>query len=297
MKKIPKLIFTVGLQCSGKTTWAKDVCEKDSNHFRVSLDDLRLMRGKYWHPADEDLIENSALSIVCNALRAGKSVIFDAMNLNAEKRTYFANRAQEVLDLADEGLTFSVITKSFLDVPITELLKRAAARVDERGITPQVIIETYMRNKDRLPALIPTQNDRLPKAIIVDIDGTIADKGERNPYNWSKVGEDTPHLDIIKLVEMLADYKDVIFMSGRSIICHAETRSWIKEHTNLTNFELLMRSKDDNRKDDIVKLELYLNFVAGQYNVDYVIDDRDQVVKMWRNVLGLRCLQVAEGNF
>ena len=37
--------------------------------------------------------------------------------------------------------------------------------------------------------------------------------------------------------------------------------------------------------------------LLSEYDVAGVLDDRDQVVKMWRNELGLTCLQVAEGNF
>ncbi|GGM15372.1 hypothetical protein GCM10012279_36880 [Micromonospora yangpuensis] len=61
--------------------------------------------------------------------------------------------------------------------------------------------------------------------------------------------------------------------------------------------ELHMRTEKDNRKDSIIKAELYRTHVQGQHEVAFVIDDRDQVVRMWRHELGLACLQVAEGDF
>lgn len=53
----------------------------------------------------------------------------------------------------------------------------------------------------------------------------------------------------------------------------------------------------DNRKDSIVKRELYEKYIEGKYLIRFVLDDRNQMVDMWRNELGLKCLQVAEGNF
>ena len=57
-----------------------------------------------------------------------------------------------------------------------------------------------------------------------------------------------------------------------------------------------MRSTGDHRNDAIVKQELYEQEIAGKYNVDFCVDDRDRVVDLWRS-LGLTCFQVAEGWF
>ena len=37
--------------------------------------------------------------------------------------------------------------------------------------------------------------------------------------------------------------------------------------------------------------------IMEEYDVLCVFDDRNQVVDMWRNGLGLQCFQVADGNF
>ena len=57
-----------------------------------------------------------------------------------------------------------------------------------------------------------------------------------------------------------------------------------------------MRKTGDNRKDAIVKREIYETHIKDKYQVDYVLYDRNQVVEMWRS-LGLTCLQVADGDF
>lgn len=86
----------------------------------------------------------------------------------------------------------------------------------------------------------------------------------------------------------------MIFVSGRSEYCRKDTEIWLMEYFNIPT-NLLMRKSDDNRKDSYVKYDI-LQDLAKAYNICYVIDDRDQVVKMWRDS-GIRCLQVAEGAF
>jgi hypothetical protein len=57
-----------------------------------------------------------------------------------------------------------------------------------------------------------------------------------------------------------------------------------------------MRPEGDTRNDGIVKNELFERHLAGRFIIDFVLDDRDRVVAMWR-AKGLKVLQVAEGNF
>jgi hypothetical protein len=57
-----------------------------------------------------------------------------------------------------------------------------------------------------------------------------------------------------------------------------------------------MRAAKDNRRDDVVKRELYKRHVRDHFDVLFVLDDRTQVVRMWRS-RGLVCFQVAPGDF
>lgn len=140
-------------------------------------------------------------------------------------------------------------------------------------------------------------------AWIVDIDGTLALKGDRSPYDWSRVGEDAPNKSVVTVARALAARSGLIFMSGRMEQCRELTRLWL--HGNVCDhpgvctekYPLLMRKDGDNRPDQIIKRELYERQVVGLYEVEGVLDDRDRVVKMWREELGLACLQVAPGNF
>lgn len=140
---------------------------------------------------------------------------------------------------------------------------------------------------------------------LCDIDGTLALRGDRSPYDWSRVGEDAPNKPVVTVVRALAVRSPLVFMSGRMEQCRQQTLTWL--HANvcdharlpvcLTGYPLYMRADDDYRPDQVVKRELYERLVQGIHEVEGVIDDRDKVVRMWRDELGLTCLQVAPGAF
>jgi hypothetical protein len=136
--------------------------------------------------------------------------------------------------------------------------------------------------------------------IIVDIDGTISEKTDRDIYDYSRVMEDMPKKDIIKLVKLLyLQWNDIVFCSGREDSCMDATKQWIRKYVFdgiETPIELYMRKKGDNRPDHIVKREIYMNKIAPRHDVWFVLDDRNSVVDMWRE-LGLTCLQVQKGDF
>ena len=139
-------------------------------------------------------------------------------------------------------------------------------------------------------------------AWIVDLDGTLALRGDRSPFDWARVGDDTANKPVITVARLLAAKSGLIFMSGRMAQCRGETRQWL--HTFVCEpslctckMPLLMRKDGDNRPDQIVKRELYERHVQGLYEVEGVLDDRTKVVRMWRDELHLACLQVADGDF
>ena len=136
--------------------------------------------------------------------------------------------------------------------------------------------------------------NEIDDVIIVDIDGTIALKGNRDPYDYALVREDFPNKKVISVVMQLENWNDVVFVSGRSKICREDTEQWLAQ-IGFEKPELYMRRLDDYRSDEIVKKEIYYRHISPR-NVLCVFDDRNKVVKMWRE-LGLTCLQVADGDF
>lgn len=144
---------------------------------------------------------------------------------------------------------------------------------------------------------------RMPPVVLVDIDGTVADMGKgqpgrRSPFDWDRVGEDEPIWPVINVVKALCRDWSAIFVSGRDEICRRETLLWLDKHglTPYASTPLFMRPHKDYRSDVDVKREIYEREIRDRYDVRLVLDDRIQVVNLWRE-LGLTCFQVAEGNF
>lgn len=143
------------------------------------------------------------------------------------------------------------------------------------------------------------------KAIIVDLDGTLSnselrvklctdDKGKLDFIKfYESLGTDMPNYwcrDIIKTYE-----GSIILVSGRPHKYRAKTIEWLNFH-NIKFLRLMMRVDEDYRKDSIIKKEIYEYFIKDSFDIEYCIDDRQQVVDMWRD-LGLTCLQCAKGDF
>ena len=139
--------------------------------------------------------------------------------------------------------------------------------------------------------------EELPKAIICDIDGTLAKMNGRGPFEWMRVGEDIVNSPIRHIVNLYqGSGHTIIIFSGRDGVCEPETRDWLADNFIGYNF-LFMRPKGNNEKDAIIKRRLFDEHIAGKYDVQFVLDDRNQVVDMWRKDLGLTCLQVDYGDF
>lgn len=136
-----------------------------------------------------------------------------------------------------------------------------------------------------------------PAAILVDVDGTVALRGGRSPYDESTVGDDAPNTPVVVAVRaMHAAGHLVVFCSGRTEGCRAETEKWLAEHVAVPYEALHMRPVGDFREDAALKRDIYDQHIAGRYEVVAVFDDRSRVVAMWR-ATGLPVFQVAYGDF
>lgn len=137
----------------------------------------------------------------------------------------------------------------------------------------------------------------LPKAIIVDIDGTLAKMNGRGPFDWHRVGEDLVNEPVRHLVNLYqgSGHKIIIF-SGRDSVCREQTRQWLADNLIGYNY-LFMRPEGNFEKDAIIKRRMFDNHVDGIFDIQFVVDDRNQVVDMWRKDLGLTCFQVDYGDF
>lgn len=143
--------------------------------------------------------------------------------------------------------------------------------------------------------------------VICDLDGTLSNAEHRKylidgsqKKNWAefyeRCDEDDPHLDIGRLIRKLADSGlTIVYVTGRVESVREKTEAWLEKH-DMPSGAIFMRPDGDYRQDCILKAEIAEQQGLTPERVFLALDDRDQVVKMWRE-LGIRCLQVAEGNF
>lgn len=146
--------------------------------------------------------------------------------------------------------------------------------------------------------------------IIVDIDGTVADLQHRLHFiqgekkNWDAFfdacGKDAPIKPVCELIgHLIEGGATIIFASGRSDRVREATLAWLERFNPTMQpyaFNLYMRKDGDHRPDHLVKREMLARIRKDGFNPMLAIDDRKQVVDMWR-AEGLICAQVAEGEF
>jgi predicted kinase len=301
-----ELIITRGLPASGKTTHARRWVNADpAGRIRLNRDEIRRMlhadTGRTTNGLQENLITKIQQDTARQALRAGVDVIVDDTNLRGRTATDWATLADVV------GAKFTVV--DLTHVSLDEALRRNQARPYEHQV-PDEVIET-MHQKFLNGRVLPEPKPReatasewnvyepdrhLPPAYLVDIDGTVAIKGDRDIYDGSKAHLDTENEDVAAVVRALSNRGNrIIYMSGRSDEFRDVTERWLIDNA-LPAAALYMRAAGDHRKDSVVKHELFDKHVRYTHNVLGVFDDRNQVVEMWR-AIGLTVFQVADGNF
>lgn len=305
-----KLTIFRGPPASGKSTEAFRRMAEDPKIIRINRDTLRVMLGIEGGIGDheqERSITGMERALFRNAVNMDRDVILD--NTNLRRRT-----VTEWLKLAGE-LGVEVEFEDFI-LPYDVATYRDALREKRVGVDVMKMFYDKFVQGGKLPA-IPTidaavsptfkpytYTPGLPSCIIVDIDGTLAHMTGRGPYDTSRYHEDVLDEIISLLVDRYCDdmYGDrdttVFIMTGRDEEFRKVTENWLARN----GFEydaMFMRPTETGpvkTKDSIVKDRLFEENIAGKYNVDFILDDRNQVVDMWR-AKGLKVLQVADGNF
>jgi hypothetical protein len=125
------------------------------------------------------------------------------------------------------------------------------------------------------------------KALLVDLDGTLFLLGDRSPYDVALCGLDTVNPQVLQAMQWArADGWGIVLVSGRGRKdgdrYYTEQALW---WNGIEYDQLSMRKVGDDRKDDVVKRELYEREIAPQWDAQLVLDDRKSVVVMWRHDL------------
>lgn len=308
------ILMTIGLPGSGKSTYAKELLRKEPNRWkRINRDDLRMMNdNRLFSPGEperEMLITREMLACTRSCLRAGKDVILDNTNLQGKARKVVHDLAQEIGDVT---VIEKVIQTPLKTVMLYNKMRELHETVDESvilGFAKRYHLDNssgaFKNIKDRQVYYPPhvssriIQDPALPSAIICDLDGTLAIIDHRNPYDASTCDEDELNVPVATLLRaMQAQEHKIIFMSGRDEKFREPTLRFFEKNIPDVAYEgLFMRKSGDVRKDSIIKRELFEENVQGKYYVNFIVDDRPQVVRMWRHDLGLTVLQLDDREF
>jgi len=145
-------------------------------------------------------------------------------------------------------------------------------------------------------------------AIIVDIDGTLADNEHRRHFVEgvprskrdfksfnAMMHKDAVCKPVATIINLLSRMFSILLVSGRGEEYRRITEKWLKR--NFIKYDMLyMRPAKDNRPDTMIKLEILEQIKQEGYAPHLAIDDRNRCVKMWRDA-GITCFQVADGDF
>ncbi|WPK33639.1 3'-phosphatase, 5'-polynucleotide kinase [Escherichia phage AV109] len=297
-----KIILTVGCPGSGKSTWAREFIAKNPGFFNINRDDYRQSimgheeRDEYKYTKKKESIvtymqHDAAHMILCQD--GTKGVIISDTNLNPERRLAWEEYAKQ--------WGHEIVYQVF-DVPWTELVKRNSRR-GSKAVPIDVLRSMYGHMRAYLGLAVYKGTPGKPKAVIFDLDGTLAIHTSRGPYELDKLSTDEPNPMVVEYVKMLhqAGYT-IITVSGREsgtenarLKYYVMTREWLLQNDIPFNLHI-QRVQGDTRKDDVVKEEIFWKHIAPQYDVKLAVDDRTQVVEMWRRI-GLECWQVNHGDF
>jgi predicted kinase len=298
-----KIKVLVGISGSGKSTYAKEYCENYPNWVRVNRDSYReLLTGQkasVYNKEPNRVLEQKITDIqhenILYFLSQNYNVIIDNTHL---QKKYVEEIINKYNHLADIEL-----------VPFETEESVCKNRVFERdGVDTDYIVYqhlksknifSYVKEKSFYSKIEPVkQNHKLPQAYIFDIDGTLSDSSHRDIYDGSKAGDDKL-IDSVGAITAVLDVLEtpVVFLSGRSDKYYDITEAWLEATLDLNQeIKLFMRKEGDNRRDSIVKEELFRAHVLPCYYTVGVFDDRLQVLEeCWRK-LGLFTFNVNQGN-
>ena len=297
MNNTLKILILKGIPASGKSTYAKQLVKANPDTWkRVNRDDLRHMLDEYhFSKENEKFVKALRDHVIMEALRVGRNVVVDDTNISKRHTTRITDLSRE--HFKKTGVTVEVEVKTF-EISLDEAVKRDSRR--DKPVGKSVI--TKMHNqlhgvKEERGPMYAEQDKSLQPAIICDLDGTLALMNGRNPFDASTCENDLLNEPVAHLVKSYAEQgTKIILLSGRTDNYKAETLRWLEKH-DIQYEKLLMRRHGDSRKDAIIKKEIVDYEIIGKYFVRFVLDDRNQVVDMWRNEIGYACLQVYYGDF
>jgi hypothetical protein len=252
--------------------------------------------------------------LFAEAISNGSSIIVDRMNFNKEQRYRY------LIPAIDAGYKTRIVV---LHESFETCFKRCIERKNHETIKDEkdasralnFFFTHYERVDDseavEVIRIWPEGNKQ--KAIICDLDGTLTNCEHRRHFvnpdvkpegfkrNWKAFFEgmvdDSVNLPVHQTIVALKHLGyETVYCSGRPDNYRKETLTWLKKYCNQTPEYLFMRNRNDQRPDNFIKEIIYEFELKTRFDILLVLDDRQQVVDMWRKHK-LACFQVQPGDF
>lgn len=317
------MTILVGLPASGKSTYAYKLVENGAGWYRVNWDSLRWYdtlgnpKAYTFNRQNEDQVKRMAEESADMAVRLMQNLVIDNTNLTDAAQNYWKEFARR------RGMHVETVE---FDTPLDECLRRNDLRTGWKRV-PRAVIERMALNSGR----VEWPHSRI---VVVDMDGTLADLSHRHKFirgicpapdcingvcgcspfdnptdcavckgtgkqkkDWDSffktVSEDKPIKPVIEWVKSLDDHGYyVCIVSGRPLDKAGNaTIDWLNQH-KVPFDRIFMRNGGDKRDDVIVKQEILDKMPKGM--IQFAIDDRPRVIRMWR-ANGVKCYDVGNG--
>jgi predicted kinase len=285
-----KFIMCVGISGSGKSRFTECFIRNRNNFIELNRDDMRFNKftgGKRewteykFSRANEKLVTQKEDEQADLAVKGKLNIISSNTNLNPKVRRKWREYAES------HNMDFEVIE---FDISWEEAAKRDSNRAGGVGVS--VLRKQWEMWNTYIGRKVYVADERLPKAFLIDLDGTLCEnKSGRGWYDWERVDEDSPREHVISIVHgLIQSGLTPVFLSGRDGSCIIKTYDWIIKHVMVEylsqgcGIDLLMREPKDQRRDSVVKEEIFWKYVASRFNIVACIDDRPQMIRAWEDL-------------
>jgi len=232
-----EIIICKGIPASGKSTHAKKLVDT-GRYKRCNKDDLRSMiHNNNWDKTKEKFIISMRDAFINDCLRNNYNCIIDDTNFHGK---HFKN----ICDLAAMSNKDVTVREVYFPIEVEEAIERNKKRIElgtttvtekvirdmhekfVKGRTIEERVQTFYKRQE-----VDKKATDLPKAIIIDLDGTACIHNGRSPYEAEKCETDLPNKGVIETILLFykAGYK-ILFVSGREDTYKQQTENWINNH-------------------------------------------------------------------
>ena len=130
-------------------------------------------------------------------------------------------------------------------------------------------------------------------AILIDLDGTLAEVDHRTKdgkCDHTRIEDDEYNQAVREIIGKFQDTHNIILFTARDSKWRDATKAWCWKKFIIFD-KLLMKLPHHEGPNYLVKYQMYKEFIEGEYEVLFAIDDNNKVVEMFRDI-GITTFQI-----